>query len=165
MNKTQSLQRCWSKSAIFVTCLALLPPGSVTGASEMIDWFAFVPTTKLLLPGRVVWMVMPPPLDWLLVVGVCGVVACDLLLAMADSWFKPFPLFNELDDCTNGIVSCKFIVTVRSSLMVTHWRNHEKSYFYCFLLSTSLVVSALFIDFENAKTKSSNVLILIDRVS
>lgn len=33
------------------TCLDVLPPGSVTGVSVIIDWLDFVPTTKLLLPG------------------------------------------------------------------------------------------------------------------
>lgn len=96
------------------TCFVVLPPGSVIGASEIIDWLAFVPTLKLLLPGSAVWMVIPPPLLplpllLLLVVGVCGV-----------GWlFTPFPLavlllFNDPDDCTNG----KLIVTERSSLIV-----------------------------------------------
>lgn len=91
-----------------ITCLVVVPPGSVTGASLIIDWFDFVPTLKLLLPGNACWMVMVPlPLPPLLfVVGVWGV------------WFTPFPLellqFNDPDDCTNG----KLIVTERSSLIV-----------------------------------------------
>lgn len=105
---------CWIG---WITCFVVVPPGSVTGASEIIDWFAFVPTLKLLLPGNAVWMVMPlllaaddavAPLLLLLVVGVCGV--CWL--------FTPFPLivllFNEPDDWTKG----KFIVAERSSLIV-----------------------------------------------
>lgn len=92
----------------------VLPPGSVIGASEIIDWLAFVPTLKLLLPGNAVWMVMPPlvlllaaplPLLLVLVVGVWGV--CWL--------FMPFPLaVLLLFDCTNG----KLIVVDRSSLIL-----------------------------------------------
>lgn len=92
-----------------ITCLVVFPPGSVTGASEIIDWLAFVPTLKLLLPGNVVWMVMPPPLLLVLVVGVWGICWLFMLFPLA-----VLLLFNDPDDCTNG----KFIVTERSSLIV-----------------------------------------------
>lgn len=94
-----------------ITCLVVVPPGSVIGASVIIDWFDFVPTLKLLLPGNACWMVivplpLPPLPPLLFVVGVWGV------------WFTPFPLallqFNDPDDGTNG----KLIVTERSSLIV-----------------------------------------------
>lgn len=106
------LQICWLfDEKTKITCLVVLPPGSVIGASVIIAWFDFVPTLKLLLPGNAVWMVMPllPPLPLLLL--VVGVWGCWL--------FMPFPLavlllFNDPDDCTNG----KLIVTERSSLIL-----------------------------------------------
>lgn len=62
-------------------------------------------------------MVMVPPLFEVGVVAVeppLPLVAADKLLL-----FEPLPLFDEFDDWTSGTDSCKFIETVRSSLIVT----------------------------------------------
>lgn len=97
----------------FLTCLVAEPPGSVTGASEMIDRFAFVPTTKLLLPGSDCWIVI-------LLLAAVGVVTVDPPFppdAVDKLCWLPEPLFCNIADCTSGTVSCKFIETRFSSLI------------------------------------------------